>query len=86
MKCQPEFTAEMGWPVRSPLTGETEKEEMKKTVVAGGFICLSQSQPARPLITNNYQSKHLISTQGGHTRHKAGRKVFKLYDDTLQWQ
>ena len=49
-------------------------EEMKKTVVAGGFICLSQSQPARPLITNNYQSKQQISTRGGDTTHKDTRK------------
>ena len=48
-------------------------EEMKKTVVAGGFICLSQSQPARPLITNNYQSKQQISTRGGDTTHKNTR-------------
>ena len=50
---------------------------MKKTVVAGGFICLSQSQPARPLITNNYQSKQQISTRGGDTTHKNTRTYGK---------
>ena len=61
-------------------------EEMKKTVVAGGFICLSQSQPARPLITNNYQSKQQISTRGGNTTHKNTRTQRRTESvQTLSW-
>ena len=64
MKCRPDLfdreRAELDCKI-STDSKDRDGAEMKKTVVAGGgFICLSQSesQPAWPLITNNFQCKH----------------------------